>query len=209
MIILGLNAYHGDASACVLRGGVLVAAAEEARFRRLKHWAGFPAEAIRYCLHAGGLKLGEVAHVAVNQDGRANLLHKLGYLVTRRPDLGLVLDRIRNKRKRAGVGAELEACFPGEHFAGTVHEVEHHHAHRAWAYLVSPFVEGVAVWVDGLGDFASAGWGVERVQILPEREVSPGPLDAPIRLARRREIKVGGRFLRCKKVVTIRHSCME
>ena len=162
MIILGLNAYHGDASACLLKDGVLVAAAEEERFRRVKHWAGFPAEAIQYCLQAGGAKLGDVAHVALNQDGRANLLRKLGYLVTRRPDLGLVLDRLRNKRKRAGVEAELEACFPGERFAGGVHEVEHHLAHLASAFLVSPFEEAVALSVDGFGDFASAGWGVGR-----------------------------------------------
>jgi len=162
VFILGINAYHGDASACLLRDGVLVAAAEEERFRRIKHWAGFPAEAIRYCLHAAGLKLADVAHVAVNQDGRANLLQKLGYVVTRRPDLGLVLDRIRNKRKRAGVEAELEACFPGERFAGSVHEVEHHLAHLASAFLVSPFDEAVALSVDGFGDFASAGWGVGR-----------------------------------------------
>ena len=162
MIVLGLNAYHGDASACVLRDGVLIAAAEEERFRRVKHWAGFPSEAIRYCLREAGLKLGDVTHVAVNQDGRANLLQKLGYLVTRRPDLGLVLDRICNKRKRAGVGEELEACFPGERFAGSVHEVEHHLAHLASTFLVSPFDEAVAVSVDGFGDFASAGWGVGR-----------------------------------------------
>jgi carbamoyltransferase len=162
VIVLGLNAYHGDASACLLRDGVLVAAAEEERFRRVKHWAGFPSEAIRYCLHAGGVTLGEVAHVALNQDGRANLLQKLGYLVTRRPDLGLVLDRFRNKRKRAGVAAELEASFPGERFAGSVQEVEHHLAHLASAFLVSPFDEAVAVSVDGFGDFASAGWGVGR-----------------------------------------------
>ena len=64
MNILGLNANHGDASACLLRDGVLVAAAEEERFRRVKHWAGFPSEAIRYCLQAAGAKLGDVAHVA-------------------------------------------------------------------------------------------------------------------------------------------------
>ncbi len=162
MIVLGLNAYHGDASACVLRDGVLVAAAEEERFRRVKHWAGFPSEAIQYCLQAAGAKLGDVAHVAVNQDGRANLLRKLGFVVTRRPDIGLVLDRIRNKRKRAGVGAELEACFPGERFSGGVHEVEHHLAHLASAFLVSPFEEAVALSVDGFGDFASAGWGAGR-----------------------------------------------
>jgi carbamoyltransferase len=68
MIILGLNAYHGDASACVVRDGILVAAAEEERFRRIKHWAGFPAEAIRYCLDEAGATLGDVQHVAVNSD---------------------------------------------------------------------------------------------------------------------------------------------
>ena len=162
MIVLGLNAYHGDASACLLRDGLLIAAAEEERFRRIKHWAGFPSQAIRYCLREAGAKLSDVAHVAVNQDARANLIQKLGYLVTRRPDLGLVLERIRNKRKRVGVEAQLEACFPGERFAGRVHEVEHHLAHLASAFLVSPFDHAVAVSVDGFGDFASAGWGVGR-----------------------------------------------
>ena len=106
--VLGLNAYHGDASACLLRDGVLVAAAEEERFRRVKHWAGFPAEAIRYCLKQGGVRLEDVAQVAVNQDARANLWRKLGFVVTRRPDLQLILDRIRNKREREGVAQTLE-----------------------------------------------------------------------------------------------------
>jgi len=156
IFVLGLNAYHGDASACLLRDGVLVAAAEEERFRRVKHWAGFPS------LRAAGLKMGDVAHVAVNQDGRANLLKKLGYVATRRPDLGLVLDRLHNKRKRGGVEKELASCSPGERFAGSLHEVEHHLAHLASAYAVSPFEEAVAVSVDGFGDFASAGWGLGR-----------------------------------------------
>lgn len=162
MVVLGVNAYHGDAAACLLSDGVLVAAAEEERFRRVKHWAGFPSEAIGYCLREAGLKLGDVEHVAVNQDGRANLLKKLGYVATRRPDLALMLDRLRNKRRRMGVDAELAACLPGEHFAGSLHEVEHHLAHLASAYLVSPFDEAIALSVDGFGDFASAAWGVGR-----------------------------------------------
>lgn len=79
MIILGLNAYHGDASACLLRDGVLVAAAEEERFRRVKHWAGFPAEAIRYCLRVAGIRLADVSHVAINQEAGANLWKKVAY----------------------------------------------------------------------------------------------------------------------------------
>ena len=161
VIILGLNAYHGDASACLLRDGVLVAAAEEERFRRIKHWAGFPTEAARWCLSAAGIGLADVSHVAVNQDPRASLWRKIGYLATQRPDLSLILDRIRNKRERTGAGEtlarELQAPFRGE-----VHAVEHHLAHLASAFLVSPFDEAVAVSVDGFGDFASAAWGPGR-----------------------------------------------
>src|SRR5206468_4964483 len=68
MIVLGLNAYHGDSSACLIRDGALVAAAEEERFRRVKHWAGFPSQAIAYCLAEGGVTLSDVDHVALNQD---------------------------------------------------------------------------------------------------------------------------------------------
>ena len=72
MIILGINAYHADAAACIVRDGVLLAAAEEERFRRLKHWAGFPSRAIAYCLQEAKADLGDVAAVAVNRSGRAN-----------------------------------------------------------------------------------------------------------------------------------------
>src|SRR5437588_6140180 len=78
MIILGLNAFHGDSSAAILRDGVLIAAAEEERFRRTKHWAGFPLLAIQYCLREAGLRLSEVDHVAVNQDSRLTNLALAG-----------------------------------------------------------------------------------------------------------------------------------
>src|SRR6185436_3071515 len=124
--ILGLNAFHGDSSACLIKDGTIVAAAEEERFRRIKHWAGFPSEAIRYCLGEAGIGLAEVEHVAINQDSRANLGRKLAYVLKARPDLSLVLDRVRNKRKREGVKTHLERAFPGETFQGQMHAVEHH-----------------------------------------------------------------------------------
>ena len=159
MIVLGLNAFHGDAAACVMVDGKLVAAAEEERFRRVKHWAGFPAEAIRYCLAAASARVEDVAHVALNQDSRANLWRKVGFTLAKRPDLQLVLDRVHNKRARQGAAAQLEAEFPGSSFRGKVHAVEHHLAHLASAFLVSPFEEATVVSVDGFGDFASAAWG--------------------------------------------------
>ena len=158
--------YHGDASACLLIEGKLVAAAEEERFRRIKHWAGFPSEAIRYCLEEAGIGLTEVQHVAVNSDPKANLLKKARYTLLHRPNPRLVLDRLRNARVRASLEDELAKALPDETFAGRVHRVEHHLAHLASCFLVSPFEEAVAVSVDGFGDFASAAWGVGNGRVV-------------------------------------------
>ena len=160
MIILGLNAFHGDSAAAIIRDGKLVAAAEEERFRRIKHWAGFPSQAIAYCLQESGLALADVDHIAMNQDNRANFLGKLRYLITHRPDLGLILMRLRNRRARESVTELLSVALPGEQFDGEIHRVEHHLAHLSSAFHVSPFEEAAVVSVDGFGDFASAAWGV-------------------------------------------------
>lgn len=162
MDILGLNAYHGDSSACLVRDGRLVAAVEEERFRRVKHWAGFPSESIRYCLAAAGVSLADVDCLAVNSDSKANLLKKIGYALTKKPDLGFVLDRIRNRKKRDNVAGELAKAFPDSLFQGQVLPVEHHLAHLVSAHVVSPFTDSVCVSVDGFGDFSSAAWGVGR-----------------------------------------------
>lgn len=158
--ILGINAFHGDSSACLIRDGVLVAAAEEERFRRIKHWAGFPSESIRYCLAEAGISLADVAHVAINQDSRASLGRKILYTLTNLPSPALVLDRLRNKSKRDSLETLIGQAFPGQSFKGQVHAVEHHLAHLSSAFHVSPFDEAVAVSVDGFGDFSSAAWGV-------------------------------------------------
>lgn len=157
--ILGINAFHGDSSACLIQDGVLVAAAEEERFRRIKHWAGFPSEAIGYCLSEAGCRLPEIDAVAINQDSKANLGKKIAFTLARRPDVRLVLDRIRNKRERAGVDRLLSEAFPEQPFHGRIYPVEHHLAHLSSAFHVSPFDEAVAVSVDGFGDFASGAWG--------------------------------------------------
>src|SRR4051794_23471300 len=118
MIILGLNAFHGDAAAALVKDGRLVAVAEEERFRRVKHWAGFPAEAIKYCLREAGVTLADVDHLALNQDSSAHVMRKLGYLLGRRPSLSLLRARLQNRRARAGVPELLAAHFPGERFTG-------------------------------------------------------------------------------------------
>ncbi len=160
MLVLGINAFHGDSSACIIRDGLLIAAVEEERFRRVKHWAGFPSEAIRYCLDSASVNLGAIEHLAVNQDSRANLGKKLLFLARSRPRLGLVIDRFKNKRARLDIAGHLSRAFSEDTFRGTVHAVEHHFAHLSSAFHVSPFVDAATVSVDGLGDFASAEWGI-------------------------------------------------
>ena len=110
VLILGINAYHGDSSACLLRDGILIAAAEEERFRRLKHWAGFPSEAISYCLAAAGARLSDLDQVALNQDSRANLTRKVLYVLRNRPQFGLLASELTTRRKRAARQAPRQHC---------------------------------------------------------------------------------------------------
>lgn len=158
MYILGINAYHGDASACLLHEGQVVAAVEEERLRRIKHWAGFPELAIRACLDKAGIRAEHLAQVAINRDPKAGLLAKLSYTLRHPPHPRLVLERLRNARKWQRTESQFRRLFPGAQ-AGFQH-VEHHHAHLACAHYTSPMSEAVLVSVDGFGDFASAAWGL-------------------------------------------------
>jgi carbamoyltransferase len=158
--ILGINAYHGDSSACLVRNGVLIAAAEEERFRRIKHWAGFPSESIRYCLSEASIDLSKVDYVAINRDPKANFLKKVGFTLKNRPDFGLVLDRLKNAKEWSSIEENFAKVFPGETLNAEIHHIEHHFAHLSSAFHVSPYDEAVIVSVDGFGDFASAAWGI-------------------------------------------------
>jgi carbamoyltransferase len=160
--ILGINAFHGDAAACLVQDGRMLAAAEEERFRRIKHWAGFPARAIAWCLEDAGLRLDDVDHVAINQDPRAHWARKLAFTLRQRPDLGLVAERLRNRHARAGTPALLREACPGQGLRARVHAVEHHLAHMSSAFHVSAFDDACVASIDGFGDFASAAWGVGR-----------------------------------------------
>jgi carbamoyltransferase len=169
MIIVGINAFHGDASACILSDGKIVAAAEEERFRRVKHWAGFPSEAVRYCLSQANVTISDVSHVAVNSDPSANLMRKVRFALRSRPDPQMLFDRMVNQARRQSIERELAKAFPGNRFKGKIDRVEHHLSHLASAYLASPFNDAVVISIDGFGDFSSAAWGIgqsNRIDVL-------------------------------------------
>jgi carbamoyltransferase len=159
--VLGINAYHGDVSAALLRDGQLVAAVEEERFRRVKHWAGFPTMSIRTVLGMAGIRGAEVQHVAISRDPKANLLRKGLFTVTHRPDPRLVLDRVRNAGKVRDLHAPLAAALgvPRDDLP-KVHYVEHHPAHLASAFFVSPYSRAACCAIDGFGDFVSTSFAI-------------------------------------------------
>jgi len=161
MIILGINAYHGDSSACLIRDGEVVAAAEEERFRRIKHWAGFPSEAIKYCLEEAGVSPQELDHVGISRNPSAHLHKKILYTLSRRPSFSLIKDRLANMARVTDPKSELCKALgisPSE-LRAQFHNVEHHRAHMASAFFVSPFEEAAILSIDGFGDFVSTMLG--------------------------------------------------
>jgi len=162
MIILGLNAYHGDSAACIVKDGKLIAAVEEERFRRVKHWAGFPACAIKYCLEAAGIAISDVDHIAINRDPKSHIKEKALSVIAKGLSPGLAINRLKNAQKVRDIKLELMMTFRLKHtdIHAKVHNVEHHIAHLASAFLVSPYKKAALVSVDGFGDFVGAMWGI-------------------------------------------------
>jgi carbamoyltransferase len=161
MFILGINAYHGDSSACLFADGKLVAAVEEERFNRVKHWAGFPAQSIQFCLQMAEVELDAVDVIAVNRDPNRYLGKKIGHILKYRPGLGALFDRIKNRGKMMDLGSDFQKEFhevPKSNL--NIVNVEHHEAHLASAFFVSPFDRAAILSVDGFGDFSSVALGV-------------------------------------------------
>jgi carbamoyltransferase len=161
MNILGINAYHGNASAAIVCDGKLIAAVEEERFNRVKYAAGFPAAAIRYCLKEASLSLTDIDHVAVPRNPYARLGTKLWYAI-RMP--AFARERAKVLTKFTGIPEALAAAFDSDpaKLKAAFHRVEHHQAHLASSFFVSPFENAALLSADGLGDFASSMWGVGR-----------------------------------------------
>ncbi|HUR81042.1 MAG TPA: carbamoyltransferase C-terminal domain-containing protein [Thermoanaerobaculia bacterium] len=171
MIILGLNAHHADASACIVVDGKLVAAVEEERFRRIKHWAGFPSAAVKYCLDTAGVSLNEVDHIAVNRDPNARLMQRMKFILAKRPSVAAIKRRLENRSRIKDLRTELVETFKLDSLKPKLHHVEHHRAHLASAAFVSPFEESAVLSIDGFGDFVSSMWGVARgnhIEVLGE-----------------------------------------
>lgn len=179
MHILGINAYHGDASAAIIKNGSVIAAVEEERFNRVKHCAGFPGESIRYCLGAAGVSIQDVEHVGISRDPSAHLHKKILFAATRamksmggidrtkspgesgdRGFVATVTERLANAAKLRDLKDDLASVLgvSKSRIGARIHNVEHHRAHLASAFFVSPFDSAALLSIDGFGDFISTMW---------------------------------------------------
>ncbi len=158
MIILGINAYHADASAAIFVDGKLIAATEEERFTRVKHWAGFPSTAVLFCLKEAGISIEQVDYFAIGRDPKAKFFKKILYVLANPGGSAATLkNRFSNSRKVAGIEEELSALsgVAAQKFKNKIVNVEHHRSHLASAFFASPFETAACLSIDGSGDFTT------------------------------------------------------
>src|SRR6266498_3423512 len=201
MYILGINAYHGDAAAALIKDGLLVAAVEEERFTRIKHCAGFPTESVRFCLRAAAISPEQIEHIGISRDPSAHLHKKVLFAASRATkqlvfgtqrvrQAGIlnhgaggpdaydfadsegngngrgILSQVRDRLQNAATVRDLKEdvanalAVSASSLYSEFHNIEHHRAHLASAFYVSPFEQAALLSIDGFGDFLSTMWAV-------------------------------------------------
>lgn len=158
MLILGLNMFHGDASAALIQDGEVVFAIAEERLNRVKHYGGVPALSIQACLDAVGADIADIDHLAIGRDKDANLAKKVQYALSNPAKL-LNFIQIRKRREamndlKSLLGSAMDRDPARMRFQE--HNVEHHIAHIASAFYCSGLEEAAGFSYDGSGDFVSA-----------------------------------------------------
>ncbi|MBC7903743.1 MAG: carbamoyltransferase [Gemmatimonadaceae bacterium] len=165
MYILGINAYHADSSAAIFKDGEMIAATEEERFTRVKHWAGFPALAIKFCLQEAGISLAQVDYITIGRDPKAKFINKINYL-RKNPSLVFgAIKRYRNSKDVTSLENEFKKIDPSVPYADLqekIKNIEHHRSHLASAFFASPFDEAAILSIDGSGDFTTTMIAVGR-----------------------------------------------
>ncbi len=161
MYILGLNAFHGDSAACIFKDNKLIMATEEERFRRIKHWAGFPLESIKACLKAANINITEVDHITISRNPSANLFNKIKHTVSKVRKISSLIDRLANTRKVSSIKSILakELNVDESSIKAEIYNIEHHRSHMASSFFTSPFETAAVLSIDGFGDFTSTMTG--------------------------------------------------
>jgi carbamoyltransferase len=160
--VLGISAFYHDSAAALLRDGQVVAAAQEERFSRKKHDAGFPARAVRYVLREAGLKPEDLDAVGFYDKPLLKFERMLSTYVATFPR------SFSSFRKAMPLWIKEKLWVPSmirkelRPYQGPIFFAEHHMSHAASCFLVSPFEEAAILTVDGVGEWATASFGVGR-----------------------------------------------
>ncbi len=152
--ILGLNIYHGDSSACLMKDGEIIFAIEEERINRIKHWAGFPIKSIQACLDFSKISLGDINYIALNSNPFSNLLDKIKFGLTNVNSYKLIFNKLVLKKKKLSVSKILKKNFKTKSVP-KIKYYDHHLCHIASAHYPSKFKNPLLISADGFGDFAS------------------------------------------------------
>ncbi|HEV7731320.1 MAG TPA: carbamoyltransferase [Candidatus Binatia bacterium] len=164
--ILGLSAYYHDSAACLVRDGVIVAAAQEERFTRKKHDADFPSQATSWCLRHAGITLADVDYVGFYDKPLLKferLLEQYLGVAPRGLRQFVTAMPVWLKEKLFTRRMILKAL---PEFEGEVLFTEHHESHAASAFYPSPFLEAAVLTLDGVGEWATSSYGVGRENSL-------------------------------------------
>ena len=160
MIILGLNVFHGDASACLIKNGILITAIEEERFTRVKHTAGFPVNAIKSCLLQSKIKIDDVDFITINRNPSLRLFKKAKYALASGFFIKRFFDRYQNYKKIKNIEDEFQNHFEIKNsLKNKIKFIDHHLSHAASSVLVSGFNNTSYLTIDGFGDFVSTTIG--------------------------------------------------
>ena len=156
--ILGISCYYHDSAACLVKDGIVVAAAEEERFTRKKHDISFPINAINYCLKEGGITSRQINYVAFYEKPLLKFERLLSQHIEMFPrslwTFYKALPSWLNEKLRVPSVIKKKLKYKGD-----ILFIEHHLAHAASAFLVSPFDEAAILTIDGVGEWATASYG--------------------------------------------------
>ena len=178
MRLLGISAFYHDSAAALIEDGGIVAAAQEERFTRKKHDAGFPAQAIRYCLEAGKVDLDEIDHVVFFEKPLIKFERLLETYLANAPRgfqsfrMAIPLWIKEKLLQKPNLEKALRAFSPSGKADGKLLFAEHHQSHAASAFFPSPFEKAVVLTMDGVGEWATTSVAIGRGNTLrPVREI--------------------------------------
>ena len=170
--VLGISAFYHDSAAALISDGRIVAAAQEERFTRRRHDAGFPARAVAYCLEAAGITYEELSAVAYYEKPFIKLERLLETYVSFAPrGLSSFVSAIPTYlREKSRIPSTIRQQL-GKRYSGPILFTEHHESHAASAFFPSPFEDAAILTVDGVGEWATTTIGTgdgNRIQLIAE-----------------------------------------